>query len=131
MTTPLEILAEKCDLLLAENDALRERVIQLEQALTGGYDRIPIAGITATEAAVLATIAGNEAGVRKEAIFNALYALRGAGEVPEIKIVDVYVCKLRKKLADRGLRIETVWGWGYRMPAESRETLEQLREAIS
>ena len=35
---------------------------------------------------------------------------------PEIKIIDVFVCKLRKKLADasNGTNyIETVWGRGY------------------
>ncbi len=34
---------------------------------------------------------------------------------PEIKIIDVFICKLRKKLADAGVRniIGTVWGRGY------------------
>ena len=34
---------------------------------------------------------------------------------PEIKILDVYVCKLRKKLQPLGVTIETVWGQGYRL----------------
>jgi two-component system cell cycle response regulator CtrA len=37
---------------------------------------------------------------------------------PDAKIIDVYICKLRKKLADAtGDRdyIETVWGRGYTM----------------
>lgn len=33
----------------------------------------------------------------------------------EIKIVDVFVCKARKKLAAVGVEIETVWGQGYRI----------------
>jgi two-component system cell cycle response regulator CtrA len=35
---------------------------------------------------------------------------------PEVKIIDVFICKLRKKLAqasDGGNQIETVWGGGY------------------
>jgi two-component system cell cycle response regulator CtrA len=35
---------------------------------------------------------------------------------PEVKIIDVFICKLRKKLANasRGKNyIETVWGRGY------------------
>jgi DNA-binding winged helix-turn-helix (wHTH) protein len=35
---------------------------------------------------------------------------------PEIKIIDVFICKLRKKLANASSRkdyIETVWGRGY------------------
>jgi two-component system cell cycle response regulator CtrA len=42
---------------------------------------------------------------------------------PEIKIIDVFICKLRKKLAnasDGKDYIETVWGRGYvlREPTE-------------
>jgi two-component system cell cycle response regulator CtrA len=40
----------------------------------------------------------------------------GSDEEPEMKIIDVFVCKLRKKLsaATGGVDyIETVWGRGY------------------
>jgi two-component system cell cycle response regulator CtrA len=47
---------------------------------------------------------------------------------PELKIIDVFICKLRKKLAAAagGLNyIETVWGRGYVLrepdPNEARE----------
>ena len=50
----------------------------------------------------------------KEMCLNHLYS--GMRE-PEVKIIDVFVCKLRKKLAtaaaDGGNQIETVWGGGY------------------
>ena len=49
----------------------------------------------------------------KEMFLNHLY---GGMDEPEIKIIDVFVCKLRKKLATAasGLHhIETVWGRGY------------------
>ena len=48
----------------------------------------------------------------KEAIIEHLY---GGIDVPEIKIIDVFVCKLRKKLAELGVgdMIGTVWGRGY------------------
>jgi len=39
-------------------------------------------------------------------------------EEPELKIIDVFICKLRKKIADAcsGQHyIETVWGRGYVM----------------
>ena len=37
--------------------------------------------------------------------------------LPEIKTIDVHICKLRAKLAKAGATfcIETVWGVGYRM----------------
>jgi two-component system cell cycle response regulator CtrA len=50
----------------------------------------------------------------KETFLNHMYA--GADEEPEMKIIDVFVCKLRKKLcaATGGVDyIETVWGRGY------------------
>jgi two-component system, cell cycle response regulator CtrA len=56
----------------------------------------------------------------KEMFLNHLY---GGMDEPEIKIIDVFMCKLRKKLvnASNGKNyIETVWGHGYllREPAE-------------
>jgi two-component system cell cycle response regulator CtrA len=49
----------------------------------------------------------------KEMFLNHLY---GGMDEPELKIFDVYICKLRKKLANASNGknyIETVWGRGY------------------
>ncbi len=49
----------------------------------------------------------------KEMFLNHLY---GGMDEPELKIIDVFICKLRKKLAkatDGENYIETVWGRGY------------------
>ena len=48
----------------------------------------------------------------KEMFLNHLY---GGMDEPELKIIDVFICKLRKKLkaAARDHYIETVWGRGY------------------
>jgi two-component system cell cycle response regulator CtrA len=48
----------------------------------------------------------------KEAFLNHLY---GGMDEPEVKIIDVFICKLRKKLAQAGCEelIGTVWGRGY------------------
>lgn len=48
----------------------------------------------------------------KEDILARLYGLRPE-DPPEIKIVDVFICKLRKKVAPMGLSIGTTWGRGY------------------
>jgi len=51
----------------------------------------------------------------KEMFLNHLY---GGIDEPELKIIDVFVCKLRKKLAQANggdHHIETVWGRGYVM----------------
>ncbi len=58
----------------------------------------------------------------KEMFLNHLY---GGMDEPELKIIDVFICKLRKKLATATSGdhyIETVWGRGYvlRDPAEEK-----------
>jgi two-component system cell cycle response regulator CtrA len=61
----------------------------------------------------------------KEMFLNHLY---GGMDEPELKIIDVFICKLRKKLdAVSGSQsyIETVWGRGYVL----REPDAELRES--
>ena len=64
----------------------------------------------------------------KEMFLNHLY---GGMDEPELKIIDVFICKLRKKLAeatDGDNYIETVWGRGYvlRDPARSPERVRAI-----
>jgi two-component system, cell cycle response regulator CtrA len=59
----------------------------------------------------------------KEMFLTNLY---GGMDEPEIKIIDVFICKMRKKLANVSLGknyIETVWGRGYvlREPTDEEE----------
>jgi two-component system cell cycle response regulator CtrA len=59
----------------------------------------------------------------KEQCLNHLY--NGLSE-PEIKIIDVFICKLRKKIAAANggaSQIETVWGGGYMLRDARPETL--------
>ena len=61
----------------------------------------------------------------KEMFLNHLY---GGMDEPELKIIDVFICKLRKKLAnasDGKNYIETVWGRGYvlREPSDAEERI--------
>jgi two-component system cell cycle response regulator CtrA len=57
----------------------------------------------------------------KDAVLSHLY---GGMEEPEVKIVDVFVCKIRSKMAKAGLKdvIGTVWGRGYSVRDGSGET---------
>jgi two-component system cell cycle response regulator CtrA len=53
---------------------------------------------------------------------------------PEVKIIDVFICKLRKKLADAAggdNYIETVWGRGYvlRDPEADKEKKKKAANA--
>ena len=68
----------------------------------------------------------------KEMFLNHLY---GGMDEPELKIIDVFVCKLRKKLSSAtggNNYIETVWGRGYVLrdpPAETGDQDTELRTA--
>jgi two-component system, cell cycle response regulator CtrA len=64
----------------------------------------------------------------KEMFLNHLY---GGMDEPELKIIDVFICKLRKKLSEATggeNYIETVWGRGYvlRDPATGADTKKRL-----
>jgi two-component system cell cycle response regulator CtrA len=61
--------------------------------------------------------------VSKEMFFSQLY---GGMDEPVIKIIDVFICKLRKKLADASKGkdyIETLWGRGYRLRDPHQDNL--------
>ncbi len=69
----------------------------------------------------------------KEMFLNHLY---GGMDEPELKIIDVFVCKLRKKLtaATAGENyIETVWGRGYvlRDPPPVEEAVKGEQQAVA
>lgn len=66
----------------------------------------------------------------KEMFLNHLY---GGMDEPELKIIDVFICKLRKKLSratDGENYIETVWGRGYVLRDPQQDDLDGPQLAI-
>lgn len=63
--------------------------------------------------------------VSKEGLMSAIYALR-SGDDPEIKIIDVWVCKLRKKLLPLGIEIDTAWGKGYALRVARKPVIVEV-----
>ena len=62
----------------------------------------------------------------KEMFLNHLY---GGMDEPEVKIIDVFICKLRKKLATATQgehHIETVWGRGYVLRDPQSDEMQSL-----
>ena len=61
----------------------------------------------------------------KDAFLNHLY---GGMDEPEMKIIDVFICKLRKKLqlAGAGSLIGTIWGRGYMLRDEAMAVAEPV-----
>jgi two-component system cell cycle response regulator CtrA len=47
-------------------------------------------------------------------------------ETVDPKMVDVIICKLRKKMKPLGIKILTLWGHGYYLEEGSREIVEDL-----
>ncbi len=65
--------------------------------------------------------------VHRDALFARVWGQSGTN----IKVLDVYICKLRKKLAGTGLEIRNSWGVGYGLFARDVESCEQSRSTQS
>lgn len=73
-----------------------------------------------------------------EALFTAVLVEDGIASLPALcaiaiprslagaEIVKVHACRVRRKLTPHGVRIETLWGRGYRMPDASRALVRRV-----
>ncbi len=101
-------------------------------ARTVAVDEVPIR-VTAKEYAILELLALRRGTtLSKETFLDHLY---GGRDEPEQKIIDVFICKLRKKIAavtGGTPGIETVWGQGYvlREPAPAMHGLAEEAPAF-
>lgn len=85
--------------------------------------------LTPTEARLLALLYRCPM-VTREVAFQVLYGNRvHDDELPDIKILDVFVCKLRAKLKLWRMGVETIYAQGFGMPRQSKEILRRLIEA--
>ncbi|MBI1213845.1 MAG: hypothetical protein GC190_20480 [Alphaproteobacteria bacterium] len=122
-----------------ENDALRLRVAELEDRLQElqkvyfgfelpGAEWLPLTGQERAIAKILHQHLGHV--VLKTSLHTHLYALAVHDEdIAEIKIVDVFICKLRAKIKGSIYRIETMWGQGYRLLRGEPTTAGKKRAA--
>jgi two-component system, cell cycle response regulator CtrA len=114
--------AARLEALAAEIERLRDRIDELEALL--GMSLLPPLEwrLTASQARVLGVIHARPY-ASKDAIMAALYR-DGARDEAEIKIVDVMVCHIRRKLKPFGIEIITRWGEGFEMPAASKALVD-------
>ncbi len=95
-------------------------VINLDtKSVAVGGERVHLTGKEYQMLELLALRKGTT--LSKEMFLNNLY---GGVDEPELKIIDVFICKLRKKLASASGGkdyIETVWGRGYMLRAATDE----------
>lgn len=66
--------------------------------------------------------------VSKNSIYD-LCLLDETGSGPEMKIMDVFICRIRPLLAEIGLVIETVWGTGYRLVETGADVANSVKES--
>ncbi|MCJ2104755.1 response regulator transcription factor [Methylobacterium sp. E-041] len=101
-------------------------VINLDQKVVEiAGTRVPLTGKEYQMLELLALRKGTT--ITKEMFLNHLY---GGMDEPELKIIDVFICKLRRKLANASggkNYIETIWGRGYVL----REGVPEMRAMAS
>lgn len=111
------------DLLQREVETLRETVADLTyrlELLTESFASFDLHGLdtlklTRLESALVKILHDNLGKpITKERLHSAIYAMRVTdAEVPEPKIIDVFICKIRRKLSGSPWHIKTNWGFGY------------------
>lgn len=104
-----------------EEEKLRlQEELDFERYGEAGWEPPREFGLTRKEAGFLKALIGRER-CTKEYLFSAIYSVME--DPPQMKIIDVFVCKLRAKLRPYGIRIGTIWGVGYELAPDMREAL--------
>ena len=120
MREPLEYSKDENRLLKDENERLRAEIDEFKRQLAHEYSAPREWMLTALEERIVGLLVKSES-CSKDMLFNGLYGDRL--DQPDPKIVDVFICKIRKKLAPFEIEIETLWGRGYRLSDRSRAQL--------
>lgn len=107
-------------------EALVARVAELEEQIGLSLKPPTVFGLSNKETAVLGILLANRY-PRKETFMAALYSDRA--DAPHVKVIDVFVCKVRRKLSPLGIEIKTLFGVGYEMPEASKHRARQLMDA--
>lgn len=114
--------------LEAENDHLRDRIRLLEEMVGVSFE-VPLAfGFTGKEREVFGCLLKNTL-VKREHLMRVVYP--PPYDDVEMKILDVFVCKIRKKLKPFDVSIETQWGEGYFIKPEGKKKVEELLAEIA
>jgi two-component system cell cycle response regulator CtrA len=120
------LLQKTVDVLTEENELLREESRQLRSELENIGWRAPLElNLTPAEEVVLGCLL-KRASATKSGLYMALYGSKVESDQATPKIVDVFICKLRKKLAPFGLEVGTDWGRGYFLTPDSKQKLQEM-----
>ena len=112
-----------------ENSILREHLLQAREALLGVDDWIwPLNFKLSGQAVLLLRLLYKQYPkiCNKEMTYYAFYGNR-IDEWPDIRIIDVRICQIRKRLSPGS--IETIWGRGYKLSAKGKKWIDaQIRK---
>jgi len=115
----------RAEVLEAENDILREENRQLKEEIGLAALPPPMFGLTTQEAVIFGVLLANRA-PRRSTFMAAIYSDGAYDDEAEEKIIDVMICKIRKKLRPFGIAIKTNWGESYEMPEASKTRAREL-----
>ena len=112
--------------LRREVESLRDALEAMRGALASdaGVKIIELAKLTYSERMLLGLLMRRHRAT-KDQMMTMLYADR-PDEEPDSKILDVMICKMRKKLSPHGVEIRTIHGAGYELTPTSREKIKAL-----
>jgi DNA-binding MarR family transcriptional regulator len=113
-----------------EIEDLREQVATLKSKVGLARDIDAAAaftlawGLTRQEATLLVHLHQRSGAVTRHSIMDAMYA-ESPNDEPDMKIVGVFIWKLRRKLGYDA--IDTIWGQGYALAADSRRLCDEVK----
>ncbi len=115
---------------MSELDRLRDYESQMEEAFGLNLSLPNEFRLTPLEMKIVGLLT-RQSIVSKEMIFAGLYGARNECDQPDIKTIDVHICKLRRKLSAKDISIKTYHGMGYYVEDDTRTLLKSLCVPVS
>jgi len=113
--------------LEADNQRLSDEYMFLKESLVPPDWMAPIEfRLTGKESIILGVLVKHDSCSKQQLHTAVNVGNFSADDETEIKIVDVFVCKLRKKIKLFDFKIETVWGHGYAMSKADRDDVLKM-----
>lgn len=111
-----------------EVDTLRERIRQLEADLGHRPRKMPTAfGLTRAETHVLSVLHARVEPVSRDRLLDATCGGRPAdADLPEPKVFDIHILRIRRKVRPWGVMIRTHFGVGWELTPGSRALIDEL-----
>lgn len=123
-------MREERDRAFAERDEALEALKQIKDTACPSASLPGAWLLTEAEERLVLLIASRAVLARRDAhvIF---YGERPEYDQPDPKVFDAWVCKIRTKLAPYGISVDSVWGTGWSMDADSRIRVAAARDAVA